>query len=332
VLRIHFSNADLGRLRLATGPDVMWETILSLHQLIRPDTFFAPWKRLARKALAEAGLGQEVRLLAAIAPISAYFPDFLTPPGHTAALGAGIEEVLSTDRQRLRVEIDTLVASQSHATPSPASAWLDGIRAGRPPALRYLGEGLRRYHAVALAPYDSAGLAWAGRDVAGQVQRLLEQGSEAMLNSLGPGLRWRPPVLEVTYPVTRNLRLAGRGLRLVPSFFCHNHPIAFADPELPPVLIYPVARAPLWIPQTSTAAPGEPVLDELIGTTRAAALRLLDTGHSTTALATRLCVSVSAASRHATALRRAGLVATERLGCSVRHTRTPLGTSLVHGG
>ncbi|WP_327320156.1 ArsR/SmtB family transcription factor [Streptomyces sp. NBC_01235] len=306
----------------------MWETILSLHQLVGPNPFFASWKRIVCKALADAGLGQDVQLLTAIIPISSYFPDFLTPPGHSTALDAGIDEVLSTSRCRLRTEIERLVGARG----SHPSTWLAGIGAGSPPELRLLGAALRRYHAVALAPYAPATLTWVSRDAARRAQLLVEQGSEALLNTLSPGLRWRPPVLEVTHPVTQNLQLAGRGLHLIPSFFCHNHPIGFACPELPPVLIYPVARPSLWIPQTSMAGQSGRSLEELIGPTRAAALRFLGTGHSTTTLATRLRVSASTASRHAAALRRSGLVATERLGCSVLHTRTLLGTALVHGG
>ncbi|MET7488762.1 winged helix-turn-helix domain-containing protein [Streptomyces sp. NPDC005538] len=304
----------------------MWETVLSLHQLVSPDPFFGPWKRLACQALAAARLEQDVQLLTAIVPISSYFPDFLTPPGHATVVEAGIDMVLSTSKRRLRIEIDQLARRRSQP-----SAQLDAMRAGNPPALRGLGAALHRYHATALAPYGSSALACAGRDTVRRVELVLEQGSEAMLNSLRPGLRWRPPILEVSYPVDRDLHLAGRGLYLIPSFFCHNHPIAFADPELPPVLVYPVARSPLWIPRASADGPSEQRLDELIGPTRAAALRFLDTGHSTTALATRLCVSASTASRHAAALRRAGLVDTERLGSSVLHKRTPLGTALVHG-
>ncbi|THA27724.1 transcriptional regulator [Streptomyces sp. RKND-216] len=63
----------------------------------------------------------------------------------------------------------------------------------------------------------------------------------------------------------------------------------------------------------------------------AAVLRSLDTGRTTTALADPLRVSPSAASRHATTLRRAGLVDTERRGGAVLRSRTALGTALVHG-
>ncbi|WP_329117821.1 ArsR/SmtB family transcription factor [Streptomyces sp. NBC_01353] len=274
-------------------------------------------------------MGRDGHLLTALAPISSYFPDFLTPPGHITSLEGGVDAVLSTGKKRLRAEITRLAES----SPGP-QAWFDDIAVGRPRALRRLGGALRRYHDVALAPYAPAAAAVAGRDVNRHARRIAEQGSEGLLDGLGPQLRWRPPVLEVDYPVAQSLELDGRGLLLVPSFFCHNHPIALADPGLPPVLVLPVARGPLWIPQPGTAPPRgfeAAGLDELIGPTRAAALRFLDTGHSTTELAARLCTSVSTASRHAGALRRAGLVVTARIGASVLHTRTALGTGLVHG-
>ncbi|MFD5328388.1 ArsR/SmtB family transcription factor [Streptomyces sp. NPDC127092] len=358
MLRIRFSGADLGRVRLAAEPDVMWETVLSLHQLVDPDPFFAPWSRLARKQLARAGMGRDVHLLTALVPISSYFPDFLTPPGHVTSLEDGVDQVLSTGKGRLRAEIGRLAQSR----PGPA-VWLDDVAAGRPEALRRLGRALRGYHAHALAPHAPVGAVVAQRDANRHARRFVEQGSEELLGSLGPQMRWRPPVLEVEYPVAQRLDLDGRGLLLVPSFFCHNHPIALADPGLPPTLVFPVAREPLWIPrpddggsgtggfgETGLDGPTSPSgrngrnsrndrdrstgfdgLDELIGPTRAAALRFLDRSHSTTELAARLCTSLSTASRHAAALRRAGLVVSERLGGSVRHTRTALGTGLVHG-
>lgn len=302
----------------------MWETVLSLHQLVRPDPFFAPWSRLARGALAHAELGRDARLLTALAPISSYFPDFLTPPGHLTSFEQGVDDVLSTGKSRLRAEITRLAEAGSHPP-----AWFDDLAAGRPDALRRLGDSLRRYHAVALAPYAPAATALAQGDAARHARKVVRQGSEALLGGLGPRLHWRPPVLEVDYPVAQSLELDGRGLLLVPSFFCHNHPIALADPELPPVLVFPVVRGPLWIPRPGTSVPDG--LDELIGPTRAAALRFLDRAHSTTELAARLRTSVSTASRHAAALRRAGLVVSERLGGSVLHTRTVLGSGLVHG-
>ena len=57
---------------------------------------------------------------------------------------------------------------------------------------------------------------------------------------LTPLFRWRWPVLEAPYPLDKDVHLAGRGLLLVPSYFCRRMPVTFADPGLPPVLVYPI--------------------------------------------------------------------------------------------
>lgn len=305
----------------------MWEMALSLHQLAKPGFFFTAWVRLTRSRLAVQESGAEIGLLASLVPPIGYFPDFLTPAtgGQTAGLEAGIDAVLSTGKRRLRTDITLLAAGLAR----PAS-WLDELARGHPPALRRLGTALRRYHRDVLAPYASMGDTHIGADRQTRAQHLLDHGSEAFLAHLGPTLRWRPPHLEADYPVDRDLFLNGRGLTVIPSFFAHHWPITLADPELQPVLVYPVARRPLWLPD-DPARPSAAALDELLGPTRAAALRRLDTPHSTTSLAARLNTSPSTASRHTAVLRRAGLVVTERTGTSVLHTRTMLGTALVNG-
>ncbi|MFJ3968984.1 hypothetical protein ACIPYR_12560 [Streptomyces parvus] len=73
------------------------------------------------------------------------------------------------------------------------------------------------------------------------------------------------PTLVADYPRDGDLHLGGRGLSLVPSFFCTERPATLIDPELPPVLVYPVSRRP------ASAAPLDG-LPELLGRTRALAL------------------------------------------------------------
>ncbi|MGW6318138.1 ArsR/SmtB family transcription factor [Streptomyces sp. NPDC055099] len=323
MLRIHFTSADLGRIRVVTALDPMWETVLSLHQIIQPHPFFA-WRRHTRRLLHDADLAQDVALLAALSPPSDYFPDFLTPPGHTGDFNAGVEAVLSTGKQRLRAEIERLGVN-----PSSVPGWLDDVRAGRPAALRRLGTALVRYHKVALAPCTAEASAIAAADVAGHAHKALAHGIEAVLASLGPGARWQPPVLEVDYPLDQWLHLEGRGLYLVPSFFGVFHPISLADPQLQPVLVYPVHRQGNWRPG-GAGAPAADALGELMGETRARVLRLLDEELTTTVLAGLARTSPSSVSRHTAALRRSGLVTTRRLGGSVRHRRTALGSALVH--
>jgi DNA-binding transcriptional ArsR family regulator len=70
-------------------------------------------------------------------------------------------------------------------------------------------------------------------------------------------------------------------------------------------------------------------LASVLGSTRARVLHALTTGHSTTELAHAVSISPASASAHATALRGAGLVTTQRDGQAVRHMLTELGRAIV---
>jgi DNA-binding transcriptional ArsR family regulator len=327
VLRIHFTAADLVRTRVVTQLDPMWELVLSIHQVASPAPYFGSWSRLSRKRLTEAGLVRDAQLLAALAPTSGYFPDLLTPAGQSTDFETGVETVLSTSKQRLRAEVAQLPGHGRGARP-----WLDDIAAGRHAALNRLGVAMRRYHEAVVAPHVGQAAAVAGQWVTGLAHDALTHGVGAVLSTLGPATRWRAPVLEVDYPVRRDVRLDGRGLSLVPTFFGVNHPITLADPQLQPVLVYPVSREPFWRPgQAGEGQSRTDALSELLGETRAMVLRLIDTELTTTELAARANTSLSSVSRHTAILRRAGLIATRRSGARVLHTRTTLGGSLVHG-
>ena len=129
------------------------------------------------------------------------------------------------------------------------------------------------------------------------------------------------------YPVDQEMRLDGRGLLLVPSYFCWRYPVTLADPDLPPVLVYPAERA-----QRPAAAPSDHrALAALLGGTRAAALAAIGDGCSTTELARRIGISAAAASQHATVLRNAGLIASHRQRNTMLHSVTSLGASVLQG-
>jgi DNA-binding transcriptional ArsR family regulator len=326
VLRIHFSAADLVRTRVGTRLDPMWELVLSVHQVAKPESYFGSWSKLSRRRLAGAGLMRDAELLAVLTPTSGYFPDFLTPADRPTDFETGVETVLSTDKRRLRAEVGRLDGSRG------SGPWLDDIAAGRSAALRRLGVAMRRYHRTVVAPHVDQASQIAGRSVTGLAHRTLAHGVDAVLSRLGPATRWRTPVLEVDYPVHRDLHLDGRGLSLVPTFFGVNHPITLADPRLQPVLVYPVSREPFWQPARGVDdRPQADALSELLGETRAAVLRLLDVELTTTALAARTGTSPSSISRHTAVLRRAGLITTRRSGTCVLHLRTPMGNGLVYG-
>ena len=326
MLRIHFSAADLVRTRVETRLDPMWELVLSVHQVARPAAYFGGWNRLARQRLGETGLMRDAELLATLTPARGYFPDFLTPASRATEFEAGVETVLSTDKQRLRAEVSRLDGGRG------AGPWLDDVAAGRPAALNRLGVAMRRYHRTVVAPHVDQASEITGRWVTGLAHRALSHGLDAVLSKLGPTTRWRAPVLEVDYPETRDLHLDGRGLTLVPTFFGVAHPISLADPRLQPVLVYPVSREPFWQPGRGPDERGRAdALSELLGETRATVLRLLDAELTTTALAALTTTSLSSISRHTAVLRRAGLITTRRSGTCVLHLRTPMGNGLVYG-
>jgi DNA-binding transcriptional ArsR family regulator len=142
-------------------------------------------------------------------------------------------------------------------------------------------------------------------------------------------MRWSPPVLEINYPVDHEIHLAGRGLRLIPSAFCWRQPITLIDPDLPPVLVYPVHRSHHWWTATPAGGQGSRALAKLLGVTRAACLQVIEDGCTTGELARRVGIAQPTASQHATTLREAGLIATTRFANTVIHILTPLGAGLL---
>ena len=246
------------------------------------------------------------------------FPDFLTPPQATPGLDTGIEAVLATPKRQLRQDLAVLTDAPSWARPL---ADADRI------TLTDLGNALHGYHRAALAPLWPRIQTLIDADRAVRARALLDHGIHGLLHSLRPTMRWSPPVLEADYPVDRDLHLSGRGLLLVPSVFCHRTPVTLIDADLRPVLVYPVTKEPGWWADLGHA-PGDSLV-RLLGTSRAAALHVIEDGCTTGELARRIGVSAPTASQHTAVLREANLIASCRHSNTVIHTLTPLGTALL---
>lgn len=314
LLRIHFSSEDLARTRVASGPNPLWEMVFSRLRLAEEDPPVAlrPW--LARVRADRARLAPGIRVLAALTPRGPYFPDFLTPPEGRNGVDAGLRAILRTPKRRLNHELGRL--AEWWQLPS----WAGSLGDGQVPTLTTLTRTLRSYHDVAIAPYASL----IGPRMAVEKANRTQTG-EALLAGMAPLMRWCPPVLEVPYGVTRDMHLRGRGLLLVPSFFCRHTPVALADADLPPTLVYPIDPRSHW-----HAAANRPLV-ALLGATRATVLTAIDTGTTTTELARRAGTSPASVSRHTQVLREAGLVETIRNGTAVQHTLTPLGIAMLEG-
>jgi DNA-binding transcriptional ArsR family regulator len=326
LLRVHFTAEDLMRTHVAAATDPLWEVILShflLHERTRP-VYFRPWLHQLRADQSRwVAMQPAVRMLTGLAPQGAYFPDFLTPAEAASGLDAGLDAVASTPRQRLRRELDLLAKHSRRRPPT----WTGAIAAADNTALRQLTSALRSYHQAAIAPHDELITASLDADRAHRAQAMLTGGLDGLFDSLRPLVRWQSPVLEVRYDVDHEIHLNGRGLRLVPSFFCHGSPVSIADSELSPVLIYPISHERRWTSAATTVALRP--LARLMGTTRATILLTIAQGATTTGLARALNTSLASASRHTAVLRDAGLITTYRRGPSVLHTLTPLGTRLL---
>jgi DNA-binding transcriptional ArsR family regulator len=149
-----------------------------------------------------------------------------------------------------------------------------------------------------------------------------EGGVDLLLATLHPDIAWTYPVLTLLCVDKVEYHLHGQGIRLAPTYFLTR----------PSVLDRPDGRFEVYYPARSDleglSHAGCP-LQLLLGRTRAAVLKTVGAGATTSQIALRLGISVASASEHATILRNAGLIASARLRNAVVHSRTPLGADLV---
>jgi hypothetical protein len=319
-LRIHFTADDLARVRVANGPDPMWESVLSMHllQTQRGARVFSGWRKESR-----ARLGQSAARLMALNPAVGSFPDFLTPASGTTDLEAGVDAMLSVPSRQVWAELSALPCEPSMRT------WMRTVAEADLDAMKELGQLFRAYFATVISPTWSAVVAEVEADRRRTAQAFLDGGPVAVLTSVSPDSRWRSPVLEIGYPVDRDLHLDGRGILLIPSYFCWRDVVTLVDPALPPVLVHPVRNSFTASGRPARHAGDDSELSALLGFTRATVLRALETPCTTTALGRRAGTSVTSASQHTAVLRRSGLITTSRHGGAVVHTLTGLGADLL---
>lgn len=322
MLRVVFTDRDLARIRVWGVPDPLWEITNSLDRLQTSEGRheFGTWHRDTRETLDRVGFRAEVRrFLIPLLPRAAYFPDFLTPVEGRESLEAGLDAILRAPHDRVISEIDML--ARLHKAPT----WARDVAS---PRMRTeLVDTLRRYHDLVIAPHEAHTQAAIDRDRAARGRTTLDGGVDALLGSFGPLMRWRPPVLEIDYPVTREIHLSGRGVTFVPSYFCWRYPVTLADPDLPPVLIYPIVTRIAH----EQGLPGQTHAAVLIGATRAAVLAVTPRGMTTSETARAVGISAQTASHHLNVLRDSRLITSHRHRNTVLHVITELGMVLLTG-
>ncbi|MGI5417553.1 hypothetical protein [Actinomadura luteofluorescens] len=324
-LRIFFDPEDLERTRVSARPDALWELVLSLHRLRRPRPGLSPpadvvrWRTDALSGLSARPVGAAVgRCLLPLVPASSYWPDFLTPHTGPAGLEPALDTVLSTPRAQIRRELDRLTDR------SGEPSWGADLAVADSGALTLLGDHLRSYFSAALAPR------WAdiSRQVSIEHTRLAgvaaSGGPGELLASLRPFAVWHPDdrILQARYPVPWDVRLDGRGLHLIPSWFCAATPVVLVDDSLPPVLVYPLTHQPL--PAADPTA-----LARLLGPTRARILIAITVATPTATIHGQTGISPSQISRHTAVLAANDLILQARHAGRTFYTRTPLGDALI---
>ncbi|MER7960126.1 ArsR family transcriptional regulator [Streptomyces sp. NPDC096030] len=320
MLRIHFTAADLQRISWAACPEPLVETVFSIQLLQQPQADsqqFIRWSSQVRRSIGRSGL-----LFDLATPDDGTLPDLLIAPAGAATLGEGLEAV--RHRPAAQAAADLAVARSLRPD---LPRWIADFHHRRPEATSRLARLLGDYHRVAIAP------AWSYIEHAVRAASCGAAGDAgAVLGSLHPSVGWEFPVLTVPchIPHDVDVRLAGRGLLLVPSFFLRA-PTARLDnhsEQAPVELYFPVRHC-------HTAAAGDdcapdPGLARLLGRSRAAVLTTLASACSTTEAAARAGISAATASHHLSALRAGGLVSTVREHGTARHSLTHLGLRLLY--
>ena len=199
---------------------------------------------------------------------------------------------------------------------------------GRAGALSTLNHVLTALRARALDPYRRRITSLVATASTKATVRTAIAGADDMLNRLHPSVRWDGRELRLNTRLDALELLEGRLLIFQPAALATR--IVFDSTADSVTVIYPASAGPITHDPV-LHAPAQALIS-LLGATRAAALvAVVRTPALTTGrLAATLGVSASAASRHASALRESGLLATVRNGETVHHAPTRLGKDLVY--
>lgn len=323
--RIHFSSADLARVRLTPTLGPMAETLFSLYALRTraDDAVLGGWRQHVRSTLSPRHA-----VLAAISPRRPPYLDLVTVAGRSADLHTAAERLLASRSSAIALELDHYAAHHGRVPPVLRSL-VDDL-----PARRELVATLGEYHSFAIGPRWSRIRSHLDADRARRGTVLLETGVEGLLSTLHPAITWTNPVLGVDCGGghSEDFHLNGAGLVLVPSFFLRM-PLVMFDPATPQELIvaFPAQldvgdAADIWSARSPAKA-----LANLLGRTRASVLLAVADGIATTGeLANHTGTSSAAASQHTSVLREAGLIITRRHRGTVRHSLTEAGLTLLH--
>jgi len=310
VIELVLTAAGAQRVRFAISP--LEEVLGAVQTLlgVRAHPAHLPWVSGAPVV--------DVPELAAVLSARHYITEFLSPPpeGPETTAEAQLEAVRATPPSQVALELSMVDADLSALPDDPATA------------RDLLADQLETVWHSLLAPRWPRFRELLAADIAFRTGVLGSGGIASMLAGLHPRVRLAGTSVLVDLPARERLSIDSRGLLLIPAVFAWPNVGMVTVPPWQISLLYPARGvASLW---TSSAAPPEP-LAEVLGRTRALLLTALDAPAATTELASRHGLAAATVSAHLTALRGAGLLASERRGHRVLYRRTELGDALLTG-
>ncbi|MEU4675660.1 DUF5937 family protein [Micromonospora sp. NPDC023737] len=332
MIHLHFTAADLARVRFAASP--LTETVASLRALAagsRGRHLHRPW--IDRFAECAGRLRKrDLDLLRALVRPAGYIPDFLVPPPgrRSPTFADALAQVADADPEAVAKELAHL-ASHRVAQQGPGcerrrallQALVDRPDAGIGP----ITEAIEAYHRVAIAPHWPRIDALLNEDIAYRLEALADGGVDRMMNNLHPSVTFADQTLTIAKYYEGHADCGGRGLLLVPCAFAWPDVLVrTAQPESPSVSYSPRGLGRLWGEHSEQP---DSALAGVLGQTRAALLAQLDLPMSTSQAATQMALSAPTLSVHLQALRAAGLLTSRRAGRQVLYSRTALGDQLL---
>jgi DNA-binding transcriptional ArsR family regulator len=314
-----FGPEDVAKTRFAISP--LWETAAAIRALRDPSvaSLHLPWVKRIRPHLKDLDLTLPLALL----PRKGYIADFLTPPPVSPLMSFEdeLEIVRSTSPDLVLNDVDILVRNDNpRETLRPFIDDPEG-------SVQRLADALADFWAVALEPDWGRIQSLLEADILYRSRRLTEGGVDLLFSDLHGEVKWGGNVLTIQCRcAVPDLRLAGRGLVLVPSAFSPHRTSAMTEEPWQPTLIYP-ARGVALLWEEAEAAPE--ALAKVLGRSRAALLADLDAPRTTTDLAQRLEMTPGGVSQHLSALKESGFVTARRNGRTVLYCRSELADQLV---
>jgi DNA-binding transcriptional ArsR family regulator len=314
--RVHLTADDIAAVQVADAPDMGMELVLGAESLTVPrcSDRLAHWRTTVERRR-HPGTSRLCELFTAAA-FSGLFCQLVADD----RLGTA-EGIAAPAREDALGHLRAVAGARSLAP------FTRGLTSGTPDAYTALGAAVADVQAVGIDPYRSQIESSVAASASGMASRMARTGVRGLFATLHPAIRWDGSTILVDASGDADHELEGRVLLVRPTALATKPMLSWNDPGSL------VLHIPTDSPVLAAAAPrpGRSGLDNLLGSSRAAVLFAIvaTPGLSNGRLAVATHLSDAAASRHAAALREAGLITTERIGMTVSHSATHLGLALA---